>query len=162
MITEQTIQNWLVEEGLFKEKIHDENANYHFIVNYPEDNVIDLLQVKGKEDSIILGCGTMVDPQQQELIKALPQAKQEKLIWDFKSAINKFLMDFQLEHPNNILHLFVITDQIFFDGLNKHSLISTIKKIFKVKLQCLLILEKYLGIVHQNPNNVPQDNAMFG
>ncbi|MDR3062754.1 MAG: DUF2299 family protein [Methanobrevibacter sp.] len=162
MINEKQIQDWLVEEGIYKEKIHDEHANFHFIVNYPEDNVIDLVQVKSKEDSIILGCGTMVSPEHQELIKNLPKSKQDKLIWEFKSTINKFLVDFQLEHPNNIMQLFVITDQIFFDGLNKNALIFNIKKIFKVKIQCMLLLEKYFGIVDESPNNNIEENTMFG
>ena len=36
MSMEQNIQNWLVEESLIKEKANDPNANFHYVINYPD------------------------------------------------------------------------------------------------------------------------------
>ena len=52
------------------------------------------------------------------------------------------LVDFELNHPNNELERFLITDEIFEDGLKKDTLIHTIKRIYKAKLQCLWLLER--------------------
>jgi hypothetical protein len=145
MINEKKVQNWLTEEGFFKEKIHDENSKFHFLVQYPDDNLMDLFQPKGKGDMIVIGCATNVSPEHLEIIKNVSIDKKIEIIWNFKYILNQFLLDFQIDHPNNILGGFVITSTIYEDGLSKHNLIFEIKKIFKAKLQCLLIMEKILN-----------------
>ncbi|WP_263641298.1 DUF2299 family protein [Methanobrevibacter arboriphilus] len=45
-------------------------------------------------------------------------------------ALNQFLLDFELEHPDNVLNRFVISEEIYEDGLTKNSLILSIKKSF--------------------------------
>jgi hypothetical protein len=57
------------------------------------------------------------------------------------------LLDFELEHPNDQLKRFIITEDIFEDGLSKHVLIKSIKKVFKGKLQCIWILGKTYGSI---------------
>ncbi|HML04534.1 MAG TPA: DUF2299 family protein, partial [Methanobacterium sp.] len=32
---ENKIQKWLSDEGLFRQKVPDDNANFHFMINYP-------------------------------------------------------------------------------------------------------------------------------
>ncbi|WP_413828225.1 DUF2299 family protein, partial [Methanobrevibacter sp. UBA46] len=51
-------------------------------------------------------------------------------MWDIKLTLNQFLLDFELEHPNDVLQRFVITDEIYEDNLNKNNLILCIKKVF--------------------------------
>ena len=60
MIDEKQIQDWLVEEGIFRQKIPDDNSNFHFLINYPNNNALDVICPKGKDDQIIIGCATEV------------------------------------------------------------------------------------------------------
>ena len=34
-IDEEQVRNWLMEVDLIREKIYDENANFHYIINFP-------------------------------------------------------------------------------------------------------------------------------
>ena len=68
MIDEKQIQDWLVEEGIFRQKIPDDNSNFHFLINYPNNNALDVICPKGKDDQIIIGCATEVSQQEQALI----------------------------------------------------------------------------------------------
>ena len=54
MIDKNIIQKWLVDEGMFKNEIPDNNSNFHFVVNYPENHVMDLIQPLGKNDMIFI------------------------------------------------------------------------------------------------------------
>ena len=54
----------------------------------------------------------------------------------------------------DVLKRFVITDELYEDGLTKHNLIKAIKKVFKGKLQCLWKLD-YNFNVNKKSN---QDN----
>ncbi|MDR3292375.1 MAG: DUF2299 family protein [Methanobrevibacter sp.] len=161
MINEREIQDWLVEEGFFKEKIHDEHSIFHFIVNYPDNNIIDLIQPKGKGDMIVIGCATNISPEHLDIIMKSSMDKKVELIWNFKYTVNQFLLDFQIQHPDNILQMFVISSTIYEDGLTKHNLISEIKKIFKAKLQCLLQMEKIFNTEISEKSVKYDDDRMF-
>jgi len=159
MIDGKQIQDWLAEEGLFKEKVPDDTANFHFIINYPDDHIMDIIQPKNKQDMILIGCATEVAPEQVSTIRSSSESKKQKFIWDLRLSLNQFLLDFELEHPNDELQRFVITEEIFEDGLNKNNLILGIKKVFKGKLQCIWLLGKSFG--ETDPGSAEDSNSMF-
>ena len=152
-IDEEQIRNWLMEEDLIREKIYDENANFHYIINFPSNNAMDIIQPKTKEDVLIIGCATEVSKEEQNIIKNSPKNINQEFIWKVRFSLNEMLLDFELEHPNDQLKRFIITEDIFEDGLTKHVLIKSIKKVFKGKLQCMWILGKTYGSVQTNALN---------
>lgn len=160
MDIEYEIQNWLVEEGIFKQKIPDENANFHFIVNYPDGHIIDVIQPKAKNDMIVIGCATNVSPEHAQIMESSNEKKNIKFIFDIRFIINQFLLDFELNHPNNVLQNFIITDEMYLEAINKHNLIMSVKKVFKVKLHCVWTLEKTFGNINKDIKK-SNDNGMY-
>ena len=67
MIDEETIKNWIVDEGIFREKKLDDNADFHYIVEFPKDNIMDVVKPREK-DFIVIACATQVSPQHLELM----------------------------------------------------------------------------------------------
>ena len=96
MIDEKQIQDWLVEEGIFRQKIPDDNSNFHFLINYPNNNALDVICPKGKDDQIIIGCATEVSQQEQALIHNTKKAVNQEFIWNIRFALNSFMLDFEL------------------------------------------------------------------
>jgi hypothetical protein len=90
-------------------------------------------------------------------IKHPTNRRSYKFIWDIRFALNYFLLDFELEHPENVLQRFLISEELYADGINKHSLIKAIKRVFKGKLQCIWITAKTFG----EEGGVGNDNSMF-
>ena len=150
-IDEEQVRNWLLEEDIIREKIYDENANFHYLINFPNNNTMDIINPKSKEDVLIIGCATEVSQEEQRIIKSSPKDINQEFIWKIRFSLNEMFLDFELEHPNDQLTRFIITEDIFEDGLTKHTLIKTIKKVFKGKLQCIWILGKTYGSI-QNTN----------
>ncbi len=146
-IDEEQVRNWLLEEDIIREKIYDENANFHYIINFPNNNAMDIINPKTKEDVLIIGCATEVSQEEQRIIKSSPKEMNQEFIWKIRFSLNEMFLDFELEHPNDQLTRFIITEDIFEDGLTKHTLIKTIKKVFKGKLQCIWILGKTYGSI---------------
>lgn len=146
-IDEEQVRNWLMEEDLFREKIYDENANFHYLINFPNNNTMDIINPKTKEDVLIIGCATEVSQEEKNIIKSSPKEMNQEFIWKIRFSLNEMFLDFELEHPNDQLTRFIITEDIFEDGLTKHTLIKTIKKVFKGKLQCIWILGKTYGSI---------------
>ena len=159
MIDMKQIQDWLAEEGLFKEKVPDNSANFHFIINYPAGHILDIIQPKDKDDMILIGCAAEVSPEQVSTIRSSSESKKQEFIWDLRISLNQLLLDFELEHPNNELNKFVITEEIYEDGLSKNNLILGIKKVFKGYLQCIWVLGKYFGEI--DPDSIEDTNSMF-
>lgn len=155
---ENKIQKWLSDEGLFRQKVPDDNANFHFIINYPQDHVLDVIQPKGKDDMILIACATNVSPEHQSEIRKLSDKKREEFMWDFRFLLNNQLVDFQLQHPENILQSFLITEEIFEDGLSKDRSISTVKKIFRAKLQGIWKIQMEFGMGEGGNGSIQQDN----
>jgi hypothetical protein len=143
------VQKWLADEGYFRQKVPDENSNFHFIINYPEGHVIDIIQPKGKEDMIVIGCATNVSPEHLSKIKKMNIEEREEFIWEFRYSLNSLLVDFQLQHPENVLNSYVVSSEIYEDGLSKDRLISTVKNVFRAKLQGLWKIQEKFGEVEK-------------
>lgn len=150
------IQKWLADEGYFRQKVPDENSNFHFIINYPESHVIDIIQPKGKEDMIVIGCATNVSPEHLSQMKKMNSEDRENFIWEFRFALNGLLVDFQIQHPENILQSYVVSTEIYEDGLNKDRLISSVKNVFRAKLQGLWKIQQKFGEVEKESS--PSDS----
>jgi len=155
---ENKVQKWLSDEGLFRQKVPDENANFHFVINYPEGHILDVIQPKGKEDMVLIACATNVSPEHQTEIRKLKPEKKDEFIWEFRFLLNSQFVDFQLQHPENILQSFLITDEIFEDGLSKDRLISSVKTIFRAKLHGIWKIQMEFGMYEEGSKNIDQDN----
>ena len=162
MIEEDIVKNWIVDEGIFREKKVDNNSDFHFIVEFPKDNVMDVVKPKGK-DFLIIACATQVSPQHLELMSNSSPKEKSKFLLKLNMEINRFLVDSQLavDQSSNLLQQYVITYQIFDDGLTKNSLYDALKRVFKSKIQCVWLIEKTFGTINPIPQEPSNENSMF-
>ena len=161
-ISEGTIKDWIVDEGIFREKKLEDNADFHYIVEFPKDNIMDVVRPKGK-DFILIACATQVSPQHLELMNTSSPKERSEFLLDVNMSLNQFLVDVQLavDQSTNLLQQYVITYQIFDDGLSKNSLYDALKRVFKAKIQCVWIIERTFGTVNTNISEPSNENSMF-
>ena len=159
MNIEKDVEKWLSEEDLLREMKYDENADFHYIIEFPNDNIMDVVKPKDK-DCVVIACATQVAPQHQNLMISSDKNTQREFIMELNFGLNQFLVDYELKVSNDILQQFVITEQIFEDGFTKNELIRTVKRIFKSKLHCIWLIDQKFGNVAVNatPSN---ENDMF-
>ncbi|MBE6508452.1 MAG: DUF2299 domain-containing protein [Methanobrevibacter sp.] len=156
---EEKIKEWLLDESYLREKKFDENADFHYIIEFPKENIMDVVKPKGK-DCIIVACATQVSPEHLELMNAANPKTRRDFILDLNFGLNRFLVDYELQLNQDLLQQFVITDQIFEDGLTKDNFIRTLKRVFKSKLHCIWLIDKKFGSVNL-PHNESNENSMF-
>ncbi|WP_405306222.1 DUF2299 domain-containing protein [Methanobrevibacter sp.] len=159
MNLEENVRQWLSEEDLLREVKYDENADFHYIIEFPKENIMDVVKPTGK-DCLIIACATQVAPQHLDLMRQADKKTQKDFIMDLNFGLNNFLVDFELQVANDILQQFVVTEQVFEDGLSKNELFRTLKRIFKAKLHCIWLIDKTFGTLQINitPSN---ENDMF-
>ena len=159
MLIEDKVKEWLNNEDIIREVKYDENAEFHLIVEFPKDNIIDVVQPKDK-DCIIIACATQVADEHKALMMNADLIVRKDFLSVLNMSLNSFLVDFEVQINNDILQNFVVTDQIFEDSIKKNELIRTLKKVFKAKLQCIWLINK--TFVDVNINTVPSnENDMF-
>lgn len=158
MNLEEQVKQWLSDEDLMREIKFDDNADFHFIIEFPNENIMDVVKPKDK-DCIVVACATQVAPQHLSLMQASDSKTQKKFIMELNFGLNEFLVDYELQVSNDILQQFVITDQIFEDGLTKNELIRTLKRVFKSKLHCIWLIDKKFSNSSVNFNS--NENDMF-
>ncbi|MBR4447745.1 DUF2299 domain-containing protein [Methanobrevibacter sp.] len=159
MSIEENVKKWLSDEDLLREVKYDENADFHFIIEFPKDNIMDVVKPEGK-DCIVIACATQVAPEHLNLMKSADDLTKKDFIMELNFGLNNFLVDFELQVAQDILQQFVVTDQIFEDGLTKNELIKTLKKVFKSKLHCIWLIDLKFGrpTINVHPSN---ENDMF-
>jgi hypothetical protein len=115
---------------------------------------MDVVKPEGK-DCLIVACATQVAPQHLDLMKQSDNKTQKDFIMDLNFGLNNFLVDFELQVAQDILQQFVVTEQIFEDGITKNEFFRTLKRIFKAKLHCIWLIDKTFGSVQINvtPSN---------
>ena len=154
MNLEENVRQWLSEEDLLREVKY-----FHYIIEFPKENIMDVVKPAGK-DCLIVACATQVAPQHLDLMKQADNKTQKDFIMDLNFGLNNFLVDFELQVAQDILQQFVVTEQIFEDGITKNEFFRTLKRIFKAKLHCIWLIDKTFGSVQINvtPSN---QNDMF-
>jgi len=88
---------------------------------------------------------TSVNPGHREIMGRSRPDQRAEFIWALRFVTNTFSVDFEMDHPENILEKFTITDSIYEDGLSKDRLMSAIRKVWKANLQVIWILQKEYG-----------------
>lgn len=159
MNLEENVRQWLTDEDLLREVKYDENADFHFIVEFPKDNIMDVVKPTGK-DSVIIACATQVAPQHKDLMQSSDDKTRKDFLMELNFGLNNFLVDFELQVAQDILQQFVVTEQLFEDGLNKNEFIRTLKRVFKAKLHCIWLIDKKFGSLQIN-TTAPNQNDMF-
>ena len=156
---EEKVKNWLVDEGFFREMKVDDNADFHYIIEFPKDNIMDVVKPKGK-DFVVIGCATQVSPEHTNLMMESTPHNRKNFLLDLQFGINKYFVDFELNVNQDILQQYIVSDTIYEDGLTKNELVRTIKRVFKAKIHCIWLIEKKFGSVapQQKPAN---ENSMF-
>jgi hypothetical protein len=142
----ERIKGWLREEEILVEEVQDAGSRFRFLVMFPRDHYMELAQPLTSTDMVLVLSPTSVSPEHREIMeKARPEQRAE-FIWALRFVMNTFPVDFEMDHPENILAKFTITDLIYEDGLSKDRLMASIRKVWKANLQVIWILQKEYGV----------------
>ena len=96
-----------------------------------------------------------------ETAKKIEFLQKNKFLFDINTNLNLFLVDYELKVDQDILQQYVVTDNIYEDGLTKDALFKTIKRVFKAKLHCIMLLNYDFGNSNNNNSKPHNENSMF-
>lgn len=150
------IRNWLVEEGIYKDKVADDGATYHFLAEVPpgSQQIIDVIQPKPREDLVVLVSGVQLSEEHYKSLKAMPKTKREEILWDIRFSLLFLESGFQIIPGVDDPKIFQFTRELYFDGLTKIIFMDAIKQIYRCKL---FIIWKMLQLFGEAPPSTSQE-----
>ncbi len=151
MSYKETIQDYLLEEGLLREKIQNPKLEFGFQFIFPPGNdpvgrpigqKMAVYKPKEKE-LIIIEMGSQIP---QPFINALKNQGTDKIHQIFNDLKKVFLMKDLFFRIDQNKFVYIISDQFFLssDGiLSKNDLFDKIKKIFNTFVYSTIIVQEY-------------------
>ena len=156
------IKGWLVEEEMLVREIQDARSRFRFLIMFPRDHYMEVAQPLASTDMVIIISPTSVNPEHREIMGRSRPEQRAEFIWALRFVMNTLAVDFEMDHPENILGKFTITDQIYEDGLSKDRLMSAIRKVWRANLQVIWILQKEYGGPESKEKETGAEGSMFG
>jgi hypothetical protein len=142
------VKEWLVEAGIYRDKIPDDKANWHYIVEIGPAAVLDIAQQKGKDDMIIIASGITLSKEHYDLLRGLPRSKRDELLWDMRFRLLFQPCDFAMLPSETDLQTFQFTRGLFQDGLTKQVLMDSLAMVHRCKL---FVNWKMIQMFGENP-----------
>jgi len=144
------------------EEVGDAESRFRFLVMFPEDHYMEILQPLDRPDLVLVLSPTSVSPEHREIMGRSRPEQRAEFIWALRFVMNTFSVDFEMDHPDNILRKFTITDTVYEDGLTKDRLMSAVRKVWKATLQVIWILQKEYGGPEQPAEKEPgSEGSMY-
>lgn len=128
------VKDWLVEAGIYRDKVPDEKANWHYVVEIGPGAVLDVAQQKGKEDMVIIASGITLSKPHYDALRNMPRSKRDELLWDMRFKLLFQPCDFTILPNEAELQTFQFTRGLFQDGLTKQGLMDSLAMVHRCKL----------------------------
>ena len=145
----KTIRSWLIEENMFLNEVEDENANFHFIANFPTGTKrpVEIVQPKTLADSILIGCQTNISPNHFEGLAKLRSDKRKELLFNLKMRFMHQRASFKAiqENSTNTWKAVEFTTRLILNELDKSKFMEAIEDNFRCTLILAWTLEHHLG-----------------
>jgi hypothetical protein len=157
----ERIKGWLVEEEILVEEVEDAGSGFRFLVMFPREHYMEVVQPLTRTDMVMVLSPTSVSDGHREIMERSRPEQRAEFIWALRFVMNTFPVDFEMDHPENILAKFTITDIIYEDGLSKDRLMASIRRVWKANLQVIWILQKEFGTPEPEKKEPGSEGIMY-
>lgn len=154
------ITNWLLEEGMYKDKNADGNAHFHFVGEYPQGagRFFEIAQPKNRTDVIYVGNALGISLEHQTKLRELSSDEKSSFLWSIKYELlfkgSGFSIIPDIGEPQQIQ----FSREIYYDGLSKDKLMEVIRENYRCNL---FVIWKFMEQFGESSDPEPT-GPMFG
>jgi hypothetical protein len=148
----EKIKTWVMEYGFQIGQTEDQTAEFHLTVTNPVSHLVfDVIKPKSKPDMIVIAGGFGLAPNQLTRMRAIQEKKREAFLWDIKFQLISSGYEFQFQPMESLTFVekVIIQLSLWYDGISKHSFMSSLLKVNKGLLLALWKLNNELGTPSQ-------------
>jgi hypothetical protein len=128
----QKLQNWLMEDGYQIGQADDATADFHLNVTNPISKlVLEVAKPKVRIDLVGIGAGYGLTPNQLTRLRGIAERKREEMLAELKLTLITSGINFQFfpADTNNFVEKVVVSLDLWFDGITKHSFMTAFEKV---------------------------------
>jgi hypothetical protein len=146
--TKAKIIRWLKEEGFEAKELKGKHTYFNLITKMGGDPY-NIFQSRNKKDSVIVSCKLRLTSEQKSLFAKMDKSDRRSFIWDLKMALltRSSVGDFRIlpKAPLSMEAVFISSKPLYYDGLTKTALFSTLFDIHKNAMMVQWMLEETSG-----------------
>jgi hypothetical protein len=161
--TRDKIKAWLVEEGLFKEVLSEENLHFQIAAEFParSGRHLSIIQPKDHEDMIVVFSRIRLADAHYQALSAMPAKDRERLLWRMRYDLLFQDSSFEIEPGGGDMRSIRFMREIYYDGLNKNTLMEAVRENFKCELYVVWKFQETFGEMQANRVSGPPE-PMYG
>lgn len=144
----QKIYEWLAEEGMFRKEVENDQASFHFSINYPVGSPyhIEVLKPRDMKDGILIITVLSVAPSHKTALAKLSAEQKKPLIHELKIRLLHRSPGFSVREKDGIWDAVQFQIRLFYDNLTKTVLHGAIDDIFRSMLTVVWTFGHHFGI----------------
>ncbi len=141
---EKMVKEWCTAEGIFKiKRPGDANVEFIFDLIYPFEHPhpMNFITLAPKErDYIRIICGTKISPPHLQCLQKVET--RQKFLQNFTKAMLFLQVLHSIKQEKDIPVFWELSDQIYFDGLNKNEFFKVLRKIYFATISAIILLNE--------------------
>ncbi|NVM29131.1 MAG: DUF2299 family protein [Candidatus Helarchaeota archaeon] len=141
---EKKIKDWCMDEGIFKiKRPSDPKTDFIIDLTYPFNHprpMSFVVLVPKERDLLKIICGTKISPPHLQCLKK-PEIRQ-RFLQTFTKNMLFIQVIHSIKHEKNVPVFWELSDQIYFDGLNKNEFFKAIRKVYFAAISAILLLNE--------------------
>ena len=142
----EKVKGWLEKEGIFKEEIDNEKAEFHFLVQFPKGSNYISEVIKPKDrDYLIIGSSIQLAEEHYRALHSLPKAEMNALLWQWRFDLLFRDAEFRMVPSAQELKGMEFTRSLYEEDLSRTTLINALREIFKCKLYIVWRVAQMMG-----------------
>jgi len=129
------VKEWLIEEEILKAEVPDENAVWHYVVEFPKNSkqMCEIIKPIGK-DYILVVSVIVLSENHYKALKSLPYKKRREIIHKWKMDLLFRNVEFRMIPDADDLQRIEFTGIIYDEEITKPKLMNLLREVFKCKL----------------------------
>jgi hypothetical protein len=144
------VREWLMDEGIYKDKIVDDTARYHFVAEFPQGSgqMYDVIFPKIRPDLIVIVSGVQLSSQHLSGLTALPKPRLDEFLWELKFQFITMKTDFIFNPPtpDSVPRIIQFQKPLYYDGLNKNLFMEGLKSVHFSRLFIIWKMAQMFGV----------------
>ena len=131
----EVVKSWLAEEGILKAEVPDENAEWHFLVEFPLNSkqMCDVIKLKDR-DLVLVVSGIVLSEDHYKALHSLPTEKKRALIHKWKMDLLFRNAEFRMIPDAENVKQIEFQVPLYLEELTKSELMRALRDVFKCKL----------------------------
>jgi hypothetical protein len=131
----EIVRDWLIQEGILKAEVPDENAEWHFVVEFPPNSgqVSDVVKVKDR-DLVLVVSGIVLSEKHYKALHSLPKEKKRNIIFRWKMDLLFRKAEFRMIPDAENVRQIEFQVPIYVEELTKPVLMDALREVFRCKL----------------------------